>query len=512
VPEALLHAPRSLRNSENDDVRFLLDKARGSQYRAAMELNTDSCYQAVLSKDRRFDGWFFVAVTSTGIYCRPVCAVRPPKQVNCRFYASMAAAEKGGYRPCLRCRPELAPGGERHEMSSDLAMAAAARIEEGFLDTGSVTSLASYVGVSERHLRRLFEAEFEVTLTEYAQTHRLLLAKQLLTDTRLSVTDVAHASGFGSVRSLNALFKQRYGFPPQRLRKEGGTRPTEQLMFKLAYRPPFAWSALLAFLRARAIVGFEMVSDDSYVRVVSIGDARDRSHGWIKVTNDPAAHAIVVTIADDLASVVPQVLAGVRRFFDLGARPDVVDRCLGSLADHEPGMRVPGAFDGFEIAARAIIGQQVTLAAARGILRNLCTSLGAPVSGPAGVPMFSFPSSIEVSEASESTLKGLGILPARLSALMQVASAVNDGNVRLQRHFPLAETLSALLHIKGIGAWTAQYIAMRALAWPNAYPVGDGVLQKMVHATSSAQAAAVFNQWSPWRAYAVMHHWHLYQT
>ncbi|MGD7216909.1 bifunctional transcriptional activator/DNA repair enzyme AdaA, partial [Ralstonia pseudosolanacearum] len=267
-----------------------------------MHLDPDACYHAVQSRDRRFDGWFFVGVTSTGVYCRPICAVRTPLQKNCRFFASAAAAEKAGFRPCLRCRPELAPGHSLAEMSSSLARAAARMIDEGFLQQHDLAALAAAVGVTDRHLRRIFRAEFDVSPIEYAQTQRLLLAKRLLTDTAMPVGDVAYAAGFGSVRRLNSGFAEHYGFAPTRLRTRAApvSRGDDGATLMLGYRPPFAWHALLDFLRARAVDGVEVVDAHSYARTIALDYAGRRHAGWLHARDVPQRHAIALTLSASL--------------------------------------------------------------------------------------------------------------------------------------------------------------------------------------------------------------------
>lgn len=307
-----------------------------------MHLDPDTCYKAVASHDRRFDGRFFVGVSSTGVYCRPVCAVRTPKRENCTFYESAAAAEKHGFRPCLRCRPELAPGHGLADISGRLAQAAATLIDEGFMAEGSVATLAARIGVTERHLRRLFDAQFGVSVLEYAQTQRLLLAKRLLADTALPVTEVALAAGFGSVRRFNDVLKTRYGLTPLALRRRAADGVADRLVFDLGYRPPFAWEAWLRFLATRAVDGIEAIRDGTYMRTLLV-DAGGSTHtGWVRIEHVPRRLVLRVTLSASLARVIPQALGKVRRLCDLGCRPDVVDRHLGELAEAMPGVRLPG--------------------------------------------------------------------------------------------------------------------------------------------------------------------------
>src|SRR5271156_3056083 len=312
-----------------------------------MLFDAEACFRAVRARDRRFDGRFFTAVSSTGIYCRPICPVRPPKRENMRFFSSAAAAEGAGYRPCLRCRPERAPGLASVDAASRLAGAAIAGIEEHAVSNAKVGELAASLGVSDRHLRRVTESELGVSPIELAQTQRLLLAKRLLGDTRLSQTEIAFASGFGNVRRFNALFKSRYGLSPRALR--GSANAAEGLHCQLEFRPPFAWGSLLDYLRLRAIPGVEMADATHYRRTVAI----EEHQGWIAVSRGRKANALNVDVSPSLAPVIGSVIVRVKRLFDLGAVPDAVsvslsqDPLLAKAVRRIPGLRVAGAFDGF---------------------------------------------------------------------------------------------------------------------------------------------------------------------
>lgn len=472
-----------------------------------MQPDPDICYAALLARDRRFDGWFFVGVSSTGIYCRPVCAVRSPMRRNCHFFGNAAAAERAGFRPCLRCRPELAPGHGVLDVSSRLAQAAALRIEEGFLNHASTAQLAARIGVGERHLRRIFQAEFGVSLLAYAQTQRLLLAKRLLTETQLPITAAALTAGFGSVRRFNAVFQQHYGLNPRCLRQKVGAKPGETLSFALAYRPPLAWSALLAFLAQRSIDGVECVEESSYARCIALTHGGRELVGWLRITHAPARCVVNVTLPTELAAAVGPVLARVRHLLDLGANPDVIDTQLGALAADQPGLRVPGAFDGFEIVVRAIVGQQISVANARRVLARMALRFGTKVDGaPAGLRT-TFPRAAVFAVLTAGALQACGITRLRAQAIIAVAREVVAGRITPEPLAPLNETLQALQRIPGIGPWTAQYIAMRALAWPNALPEGDAVLQHQLGLTRAAALRQHASQWEPWRAYATLHLW-----
>ncbi len=479
------------------------------RYIDAMDLHRETCYQAVLSRDRRFDGWFFVAVTSTGIYCRPVCPVRAPRFENCRFYANAATAEHAGFRPCLRCRPELAPGHGLLDVSPRLAQAAAALIDNGFLNDANLSALADRVGVSARHLRRIFEAEFGVTPIDYAQTQRLLLAKRLLTDTALPAGEIALTAGFGSVRRFNDLFSRRYGFSPGRLRKR--TREAlsaDTLSFELGYRPPFAWDALLYFLTEHAIESVERVVAGSYLRAVDLAHGGRRLTGWLRVDHLPARHALRVTLTASLTPVLPRLLAQVRRFFDLDCRPDLIDARLGTLAAAVPGIRVVGAFDGFEMAVRAIAMRQWPLAEARAWLQRIAEQFGAPVKqAPEGLRC-AFATADMLAQMPLDALRATGLSARGASVLLTLANDIAAGRVFLEPLVALEETLTYLRAVAGFDEWQTQYIAMRALGWPNAFPMGDPLHVPGIRSTDRKTLGTLNNiapQWAPWRAYAAQH-------
>jgi AraC family transcriptional regulator of adaptative response / DNA-3-methyladenine glycosylase II len=469
-----------------------------------MLINDDVCYQALRARDARFDGHFFVAVSSTGIYCRPICPATVPRRANCHFFPSAAAAEAAGYRPCLRCRPELAPGHASVDARHRLARTVAARIEAS--DGTALATLASDLGVTDRHLRRVFMAEFGVTPVAYAQTQRLLLAKRLLTDTGLPVTEVALAAGFNSLRRFHALFRERYRMAPGDLRKHG-RRDGDQLVFQLAYRPPLAWAPLRDFLGQRAIAGVEAVAAGEYRRTVAIRRGGHTHLGWLTVTPVAGRATLKATLGGDLAAVVPEVLNRLKRLFDLACQPDQVAQSLGPLAQAHPGLRVPGAFDGFEAAVRAVLGQQITVRAARTLAGRVASTLGTPVRTPFTDLTHAFPDAATVAATSASTLGELGILRRRVAAIQALAEGVAGGTLRLAPGADVEATLAALNALPGIGDWTAQYLAMRALSWPDAFPAADYGVLKALGERSPARVRQRAEAWRPWRAYAVLHLW-----
>lgn len=479
-------------------------------------------YAALVARDARFDGRFFVGVTSTGIYCRPVCRVRTPKAANCLFFEHAAAAEQAGFRPCLRCRPERAPGQAPIDASSRLAWAAAQRIQAGELDEHGMEGLAARLGITDRHLRRVFADAFGVSPIDYAQTQRLLMAKRLLADTGLPITEVALAAGFGSLRRFNTLFAERYGLAPSQLRRHiaadsqaagqagstGTPAPDPTLRFELGYRPPLDWPRLLAFLRDRCIAGVEQVDSTAYRRTVRVGHGPQAPTGWLEITR--AAHgreALAVTVSGGLLRALPAVLAGVRRLCDLDCDPQAVAQVLADLGSDAPGLRVPGAFDGFEMSVRAVLGQQVTVRAAHTLAGRLARALGEPLATPFDTLTHLFPTPRRVADASPDEIGALGIVRQRVGAIQALAREVADGRLDLGPAADVDATMAQLEALPGIGRWTARYIALRALGWPDAWPSGDIALHKALGVGKAAQADAIAQAWSPWRGYATLHLW-----
>jgi AraC family transcriptional regulator, regulatory protein of adaptative response / DNA-3-methyladenine glycosylase II len=468
-------------------------------------------YRAYASRDPRFDGMFFIGVTSTGIYCRPVCTAKTPRAGNCRFFQSAAAAERAGFRPCLRCRPELSPGAAPVDDARRVAGLVLRRIEESMLDGAvSLDELAAQFELSARQLRRIVRDELGASPMELLSTRRLLLAKQLLTETRLPITEVAFASGFASLRRFNDAFRARYAMPPGRLRRAGAAvEATEALTLRLAYRPPYDWAALLDFLRARAIAGVERVDADTYARTARLGAAR----GWVRVRHAPAERALVVEVSPALMLALPALLRRVRDVFDLDARPDLVaahlagDPRLRAAVARSPGLRVPGAFDGFELAARAVLGQQVSVKAATTLAGRFASAFGEAVDGaPEGLHRLT-PTAERVARASVAELRALGVVELRARALLGLADAMARGSLRVEAGAPAAETVAALAALPGIGPWTAQYVALRALRWPDAFPREDLALRSALGGVSAAGAEAIAEAWRPWRSYATLHLW-----
>ena len=472
-----------------------------------MLLDQDQCYRALRAHDARFDGRFFVGVATTGIYCRPVCTARTPRRENCRFFPSAAAAEAGGFRPCLRCRPELAPGHAAVDANRRLARSAAGLIEDGRLTDARLPDLAGALGVTDRHLRRVFQDEFGVAPVEYAQTHRLLLAKRLLTDTELPVLEVAMASGFSSLRRFNDLFRTRYRMTPAELRRKSPTRAAhEELTFDLPFRPPYDWPAMLAFLERRAIAGVEAVDGRRYLRTLHFAHNGKVHAGWMAATLSPRRSALRIVVSASLAAALPAVLARAKHLFDLACNPEEIAAALGPLAASHPGLRLPGAMDGFEVAVRAILGQQVTVRAASTLASRFTAAFGGPLETPHAALTHLFPDAGRVARLEPAQVAKLGIIATRARALVALAREIDDGRLQLDPAAPVDATLAALEQLPGVGPWTAQYIAMRALAWPDAFPHPDVAVVKAI-GLPPAKALREADRWRPWRAYAVLHLW-----
>ncbi len=473
-----------------------------------MTLDSNICYRAMRARDARFDGRFFVAVSSTHIYCRPVCTVKPPRRENCRFYPSAAAAESAGYRPCLRCRPELAPGNASVDATTRLAQAAASMIEDRTLEDDGLEAIAERLGITDRHLRRAFRAEFGVSPVEFAQTQRLLLAKRLLTDTALPVTEIAFASGFASVRRFNALFKAQYRLQPSQLRRVApGAAALDTLDFELSFRPPYDWPVVSAFLGARAIAGVEALENGLYRRTVRVAVDGRQQFGWLEVGLSRKKPALRVSVSASLARALPPVLSRIKALMDLACNPVEVAQALGALAKKHPGLRVPGAFDGFEVAVRAILGQQVTVAAARTVAGRFAAAFGDRVDTPFDSLTTAFPTAERVAAVPYGRIAKLGMPGARARTVITLAREVADGKLVLMPNADIEATLDKLRALPGIGEWTAQYIAMRALAWPDAFPHTDVGVMKALNLSNPKRVLAAGEAWRPWRAYAVMHLW-----
>lgn len=478
-------------------------------------------YLALQTRDARFDGRFFTGVTSTGIYCRPVCSVRTPKRENCQFFELAAQAERAGFRPCLRCRPEVSPA-RLHwstQDASQLLVQHALRLLEAPDAPQGTGHLAERLGISDRHLRRLFEAQLGLSPLQYLQTRRLLTAKQLLTDTHLPVTQIALTSGFGSVRRFNAAFAQHYGLSPSALRRTGthsGEGATGTL--RLAYRPPLDAQSLLAFFAKRQFHGVEWAEPEvtmpgirRTVRWTVAHAAAAPITGWIDARFDLERHQVLLQTSDTLYPVLPAVIRRVRAMLDLDADPGPIHALLQADFPEFDGLRVPGAWDGLELAVRAVLGQQITVAAARTLGQRLVERFGEPMETPWPQLTRLFPTAEVLARAEGEALGQLGIVRQRQAAIVALARAVDSQQLTLDSSADVHTTVRALCALPGIGDWTAQYIAMRVLRWPDAFVAGDVALHKALGVQGQKNPAQAATQasmrWQPWRSYAVVRAW-----
>lgn len=474
-------------------------------------------YQALRTRDARFDGRFFVGVTSTGIYCRPVCRVRLPKPENCRFFVNAASAERQGFRPCLRCRPELAPGLSGTDASQALARAGARCIDHAVAcgEPLALPAVARRLGVTERHFRRVFQATHGVSPMDWLATQRLLLAKRLLTDTRLPVTEIAGASGFASLRRFNAAFSERYRLAPSALRKAAQTPlapdpgiDNEPFALRLPWRPPYDIAAMQGFLAARPLLGIEAADTATWRRTLALSVQGQVHRGWLSLQFDAAGAQVLLAVSPSLAPALGTVLARVRHLLDLDADPEAIAPALHGLPQPaRPGLRVPGCIDGFETTVRIVLGQQVSVAAACTLAARLVARFGERLDTPFAGLTHLFPTARCLADAPAEAIGTLGIVRTRVAALQALARVVASGELALHPAAPLADTLARLRALPGIGDWTAELVALRVLAWPDAFPATDaGVVRALggLRPPASLQRAEA---WRPWRSYAVMQLW-----
>jgi AraC family transcriptional regulator of adaptative response / DNA-3-methyladenine glycosylase II len=472
-------------------------------------LPPDAAYAALQSHDARFDGRLFVGVTSTGIYCRPVCRVRLPRRENCRFFSTAAQAEAERFRPCMKCRPELAPRALQWttmDASRTLAQQAAAWLDACDDAEASLEDLARHLGITSRHLRRIFQAEHGVAPLQYLQTRRLLLAKALLTDSSLPVQEVAYAAGFASLRRFNAAFVEHYRMQPTALRRERGGSATASRL-RLTYREPYDVAGVLAFLAPRAVAGVEVVADGGVTRTFALSHAGQRHAGWLRVRFDKPGE-VGVELSPALWPAVGSLLPLLRRWLDLDAEPEAIGAALGEGA--VAGQRLPGCVDRFELAVRAVLGQQVTVAAARTLAGRFVERFGEPLTdAPEGCGRL-FPTPERIAAATRDDIASLGIIGRRADSLIALAQAWPT-LAFANRDGPPEAAAAELTAIPGIGPWTAGYMLMRGWSWPDAFPPGDVVVRKALSGGGAPVSPKAYleaaERYRPFRSYAVLHLW-----
>jgi AraC family transcriptional regulator, regulatory protein of adaptative response / DNA-3-methyladenine glycosylase II len=473
-----------------------------------MKLDWQVCSRARLSRDARFDGKFFIGVLGSRVYCRSICPAPTAKEKNVRYFPSAAAAAEAGFRPCLRCRPECSPGTPAWLGTPNTVSRALRLIAESGLDDGGVEGLADRLGVGSRHLRRLFIQHLGATPSAVAQTRRLHFAKKLIDETNLPMSEVALSSGFGCVRRFNAAIRKIYKRTPtqiRRLSRQVGSQPENQYLFRLRYRPPYNWEGMLRFLAVRATPGVESVENGHYRRSVSLNG----SDGYFDVSLDEDNDALLARVQFGDPRSLFLIVERLRAMFDLNAdwaaiAPSLkTDPVLGHRVDSQPGLRVPGAWNGFELAVRAILGQQITVKGATTLAGTLARKFGRTLPSPTGLA-YLFPRPEDLAEAD---LTAIGLTKSRAATIRGLARAVCEGKVRFEGIVAPEDFLSRLCEIPGIGTWTAQYIAMRALGEPDAFPSGDIGLLRALGLKSTTELERRSEAWRPWRAYATMYLW-----
>ena len=473
-----------------------------------MDLDWQVCSRARLSRDARFDGKFFIAVLTTRIYCRPICPARACNERNIRYYPSAASAAEGGFRPCLRCRPESSPGTPAWLGTSNTVSRALRLIGESGLEDGGVEVLAERLGVGSRHLRRLFLRHLGATPMAVAQTRRLHFAKKLIDETRLPMSEIALAAGFGCVRRFNAGVRQVYHRTPTQLRRlarQKNMQSGSHYLFKLHFRPPYHWEGMLSFLAARATPGVEVVEAGKYRRTISLNGC----DGYFEVSFDQGRDALMVRIEFGDPRSLFFITERIRKMFDLGADWAAIvpslrsDSVLAGSVEADPGLRVPGCWNGFELAVRAILGQQITVKGATAMAGRMANSFGKPFFGASGLTHL-FPSAQVLADAK---LGDIGLTGARAETIRTLARAVCDGKINFEGVVDSDEFLNRLCQIPGIGKWTAQYVAMRALGEPNAFPSSDLALLRAMALETPRELERRAEPWRPWRAYAAMYLW-----
>ena len=473
-------------------------------------------YNAFVSKDERFDGKFFAGITTTGIYCRPICKARLPKKENCVFFKTKAEAEKAGFRPCLICRPELAPEYSIVNAKKTIAEQTLSMLNQNACDENVLENISKKLGYSDRHIRRVFQEEFNVSSIEYLQTNRLLLAKKLLTDTKLSIQDVAIGSGFKSLRNFNNSFKKHYKIAPSYFRKREKQKDTtnDEIIVYLSYKPPYDWDSLLYFLKMREVKDMEIITDKTYTRAISIQGKNETFEGYIKVENKEDKNALKVGVSYGLIKILSVVLNKVKNLFDLTSNPEIIYDNIKSLNEIKPnlckiGTRVPGAINVFEIAVRAVLGQLVSIKTACTLVKRFVEKFGKKINtGIDGISIaFPEPKAILDTENAVEEMKSTGIHYAKGNAILELAKYYNKIGNDYSQLADIQEEIVKLKAIKGIGNWTANYIAMRAMNYTDSFLATDYGVVKALEPIKPKEIKKISEKWSPWRSYITVNIW-----
>jgi AraC family transcriptional regulator of adaptative response / DNA-3-methyladenine glycosylase II len=475
-----------------------------------MKLQTDRRFNALLKRDRHLEGRYYLANKSVKVYCCRICGGKAPLAKNVEIFTHRAEAEAAGYRPCRLCRPELVPEHTDKEIKNQLSRSISFNINQGYLTNHSFKELAGKLHTTESQLHKFFTTEFGVAPQQFWQTHRLLLAKQLLTDSAIPLSEVAKASGFINVQELHAVLAEKYHLHPSDFRKrqrKDVAKSFGDFSFRLAYRPPLDWERLLKFLSRRAVPEVEAVEDGCYLRTVHIERSQQLFSGTVTVKNDPQHCWLMIQIAQGLLPVSAMILERMKYLFDLHADPVAIAQRLGTLGKARPGLRVPGSFDTFEMAVRAILGQQVSVAGARTLIGRFAVRFGTALATGQLLLTHLFPTPKRVSRASVDLIQSIGITNQRAKSILSLARAISKGNLLLEPGLPPQPAIEKLRSIPGIGEWTADYIAMRALAWPDAFLHTDVVIRRVLKEENSNKLLRRSEKWRPYRAYAVLQLW-----
>ena len=468
-----------------------------------MGINHNECYRFLQERSCKHDGIFFVGVSSTRIYCRSFCPAKTPKSENCTFFLSAAAAEKAGYRPCLRCVPDKNPDNARIQLVSTLSTNAFNRIQDGALIHDTVSDLASQLGTSAQNLSSCLLRDYGASPMELSRHRQLQICRRLLTETNLSWEVIASIAGFKSTASACRAFESVKGFSPVELQAKSSKRIKTSIKCEIAYCPPLDWTSLLTFISGHSACGMEVIDGATYIRTVQMGN----QSGWIIISNNEEKNTLQVEISETIAPFFQQITSRIKLLFDLTANPAEISLQLGDVAVAKPGLRLPGAFNGFEVAIRIVLGQQISVQAAKTIGYRLVRTFGQPIDTPFTNLTHLWPTPAALAQASVEAIMALGIVRRRAETIRSISNEIMEGRLHLDGSSSVEETLEKLIAIPGIGEWTAQCISMRALGNKDAFPHTDLGLMKALNEKNKKRILDIAEAWRPWRAYGAMHLW-----